>query len=344
MAKKPAKRFEIPHELDRVSPRERPARGEAREATEIRWSRKDLLGLGELSTAEIKLILDTAESFQEISTRHIKKVPALRGKVVLTFFAEASTRTKTSFSLAAQRLSADVVDFAVNASSLSKGETLLDTAKNLEKMGIDFVIVRHPSSGAPHLLARQLQSSVVNAGDGCHEHPTQALLDIFTIRERTGRIEGLTVAIVGDIARSRVARSNLWGLQKLGARVILCGPSTMVPRSFEQLGARVSYQIDEILPEVDVINMLRIQTERHSGQLIPSLREYAQLFGLNGQRLRRAKKDVLILHPGPVNRGIEITPEVADGPHSLILRQVENGLAVRMAVLYLLGGVRPETA
>ena len=304
------------------------------------WTRKHLLGLEELSAEELLRILDTAESFKEVSTRNIKKVPALRGKVVVNMFVESSTRTKTSFSLAAKRLSADVQDFSPGTSSLSKGETLKDTALNIEAMGVDFVVIRHGASGAPHLLAKVLKAGVINAGDGAHEHPTQGLLDIFTMREALGRIAGLKVAIVGDLAHSRVARSNIWGLTKLGAEVIAVGPSTLVPSSIEKLGVRVSHDLDEVLPEVDVINLLRIQLERQQANLFPSLREYARLFGMNSDRLRRAKKEVYIMHPGPINRGVEITPDVADGDRSLILRQVTNGLAVRMAVLYLLNSAR----
>lgn len=303
------------------------------------WKRKDLLGLEELSAHEINLILDTAESFKEVSTRNIKKVPVLRGKVVVTMFVEPSTRTRTSFSLAAKRLNADIVDFSASSSSLAKGETLKDTARNIEAMGVDIVVIRHWAPGAPHLLARTLKASVINAGDGVHEHPTQGLLDIFTMREKLGRIKGLKVAMVGDILHSRVARSNIWGLTKLGAEIIAVGPPTLIPEGIEELGVRVSYHLDEVLPEIDVINILRIQMERQQTNLFPSIREYARLFGINTERLKRAKKNVLIMHPGPINRGVEITPEVADSAHSVILRQVTNGLAVRMAVLYLVSGV-----
>ncbi len=304
------------------------------------WKRKDLLGLEELSAEEITLLLDTAEGFKEVSTRNIKKVPALRGKVVVNMFVESSTRTKMSFSLAAKRLSADVVEFAASTSSLSKGESLKDTARNIEAMGVDIVILRHPASGAPHLLAQTLAAGVVNAGDGTHEHPTQGLLDIFTMREAKGRIAGLKVAIVGDIAHSRVARSNVWGLVKLGADVTVVGPATLVPARIRDLGVKVSYNLDEVLPEMDVVNMLRIQLERQAANQFPSIREYARLFGLNAERMRRARPDVLVMHPGPLNRGVEITPEVADGPRSVILRQVTNGLTVRMAVLYLVEAAR----
>jgi aspartate carbamoyltransferase catalytic subunit len=306
---------------------------------EITWTRKDLLGLEELSAEEIILILDTAESFKEVSTRNIKKVPALRGKSVVTMFVEASTRTRTSFSLAAKRLNADIVDFSASTSSLSKGETLKDTARNIEAMGVDIVIIRHWAPGAPHLLAKTLKASIVNAGDGAHEHPTQGLLDIFTMRERLGRIKGLKVAVVGDILHSRVARSNIWGLTKLGAKVIAVGPPTLIPDEIKRLGVDISYNLDEVLPEVDVVNILRIQMERQQTNLFPSIREYARLFGINAERLKPAKKDILIMHPGPINRGVEITPEVADSANSVILRQVTNGLAVRMAVLYLVSGV-----
>ncbi len=306
----------------------------------MNWTRKHLLGLEELSADEIHIILDTAESFREVSTRQRKKVPTLTGQVVVMMFVEPSTRTLTSFSLAARRLSADVVSFSKSGSSFSKGETLVDTAKNIEAMGIDTIVLRHSSPGAPHLLARELGVSVINAGDGTHEHPTQGLLDIFTIRDKKQSIEGLTVAIVGDIKFSRVARSNIWGLKKLGARVIVCGPATLIPSDIEQLGVEVSYDLDSIIPECDVINILRIQLERQQSGLFPSVREYARIWGINDERLAKAKDDLLIMHPGPMNRGIEITPEVADGPHSVVLDQVTNGLAVRMAVLYLTSGVK----
>ncbi|MBU0638775.1 MAG: aspartate carbamoyltransferase catalytic subunit [Planctomycetes bacterium] len=299
------------------------------------WTRKHLLGLGELSREEILYVLDTAESFKEVSTRSVKKVPALRGRVVVNMFFEESTRTRMSFTLAAQRLSADVIDFSAKTSSTAKGESLRDTARNIEAMGVDIMVVRHPAAGAAKDLTQTVDCCVVNAGDGQHAHPTQALLDLFTIREIKKRIEGLNVAIVGDIAHSRVARSNLRGLQKLGAKVTFVGPPTLVPDSFEQLGARVAHDFDAILPEMDVISMLRIQQERISSNVLPSLREYVRLFGMNSERLTRCKPDVLIMHPGPVNRGIELAADVADGPNSSILRQVTNGLAVRMAVLFL---------
>jgi len=301
----------------------------------VNWTRRHLLGLYDLSAEEINTILDTAASFKEVSTRSIKKVPPLRGRVVANLFFEPSTRTRISFELAASRLSADVVNFEKVTSSAVKGETLKDTARNIERMGVDIVVVRHSAPGAPHRLAEVLDASVINAGDGPHEHPTQALLDIFTMREHKDRLEGLTVAIVGDIAHSRVARSNIWGLQKLGAKVILVGPSTLVPGGFRELGVEVTHSLDEVIERCDVINMLRIQLERQEGGLFPSLREYSRMFGLNRERVSKAKEDVLIMHPGPMNRGVEITPQVADGPHSVILEQVENGLAVRMAAMYL---------
>jgi aspartate carbamoyltransferase catalytic subunit len=310
------------------------------------WNRKHLLGLEDLSRDEIMAILDTAESFAEISTRSRKKVPTLQGRIVFNLFFENSTRTRTSFSLAAKRLSADTQDFAASVSSLSKGETFIDTARNIEAMGADVMVVRHPTPGAPHLLAQHVRASVINAGDGAHEHPTQGLLDVMTIRRAKGRVEGLTVGLVGDIAHSRVARSNIWALTKLGAKVILCGPPTLVPRSMERLGCEVAYHLDDIMPQCDVVNVLRIQSERQQRGLFPSVSEYSQLYGMTQERVRKAKDDLLVLAPGPINRGVELTPEVADGPHSAILDQVTNGLAVRMAVLYLLGGriePRPET-
>jgi aspartate carbamoyltransferase catalytic subunit len=299
------------------------------------WTRKHLLNLASLSRDEILHVLDTAEGFKEVSTRSVKKVPALRGRVVVTMFFEESTRTRMSFELAAQRLSADVVDFSEKMSSTQKGESLIDTARNIEAMGVDIMILRHPAAGAADHLAQAVRCCVINAGDGQHAHPTQGLLDLFTIRERKGRIEGLDVAIVGDIAHSRVARSDLQGLLKLGANVTLVGPPTLAPRTFEQLGARVTHDFDTVLPEMDVVNMLRIQKERITSSVFPSVREYIQLFGMNSDRLKRCKPDVLIMHPGPVNRGIELAADVADGPNSSILRQVTNGLAVRMAVLFL---------
>ena len=304
----------------------------------VSWTRRHLLGLEDLSRSEIESILDAAEGFVEVSQRRRKKLTALKGKVVVNLFFEPSTRTRTSFGLAAKRLSADTIDFSPSGSSLSKGETFIDTAKNIEAMGVDVMVVRHTSPGAPLLLAQNLNCGIINAGDGAHEHPTQGLLDIFTIRRARGRLDGLTVGLVGDIAHSRVARSNIHGLTKLGAHVIVCGPPTLVPESMAQLGVEISYRLEDILPRCDVINMLRIQFERQRNGLFPSIHEYARLFGMDSDRLRRAKPDILLLAPGPINRGVEITPEVADGPHSAILQQVTNGLAVRMAVLYLLCG------
>lgn len=299
------------------------------------WKQKHLLGLDELSSEEILYIFEVAESFREVSTRSIKKVPALRGKVVALLFFEDSTRTRMSFELAASRLSADTVLLTSKGSSLAKGETVFDTVRNIEAMGVDIFVIRHSQSGAPHMLAKRVSTPIINAGDGSHEHPTQALLDMFTIRQRLGRIAGLRVAIVGDIAHSRVARSNIIGLRKLGAEVIVVGPPTLVPSAITAMGCEISHSLDEILPEVDVINMLRIQFERFSSNLFPSVREYSQLYGMNAERFARCKKDVLIMHPGPINRGVELTSEVADGPNSCILQQVTNGLAIRMAVLYL---------
>ena len=308
------------------------------------WDRKHLLDIESLSAAEIMTVLDTARAFKAVGERAIKKVPALRGKTVVNLFIEPSTRTRISFELAAQRLTADVINFSAEASSLKKGETLKDTARNLEALNADIIIIRHSATGAPHFLSRFLNSCVINAGDGAHEHPTQALLDTFTIREKKGRIEGLNVTILGDILYSRVARSNIWALLKLGARVTLCGPSTLVPRVFEQMGCRVTYNVDEAIAGADIINLLRIQHERQRKTMFPSLGEYISLFGLNKKRLERTKPDVLIMHPGPINRGVEIDSEVADCARSVILDQVTNGLAVRMATLFLVnGGKGPET-
>ena len=304
-------------------------------ATPFLWTRKDLLGLDELSAQEITYLLDTAESFREVSTRSIKKVPALRGKVVALMFFEDSTRTRMSFELAASRLSADTLLFSAKGSSVAKGESTLDTVRNVEAMGVDVFVIRHSQPGAPHMVSRMVRSSIVNAGDGSHEHPTQGLLDMFTIRQRLGGIAGKRVAIVGDIAHSRVARSNILGLRKLGAEVVVVGPPTLVPSAITAMGCEISHSLDEVLGEVDVVNMLRIQFERFGGNLFPSLREYSRLYGMNARRLRRCRKDVLIMHPGPINRGVEITSDVADGPNSCILQQVTNGLAIRMAVLYL---------
>src|SRR5947209_6246472 len=304
-----------------------------------RWNRKDLLGLRELSAEEIYFILDTADAFKQVGTREIKKVPALRGKTLVNFFVEPSTRTRTSFEIAAIRLSADVINISAGSSSLTKGETLKDTAKILEANHADLIVLRHSSAGAPQFLAERLTSSIINAGDGAHEHPTQALLDLYTIREKRGKIAGLHVVIVGDILFSRVARSNIFGLLKLGARVTLVGPSTLVPHEFEKLGVEVSYKIDDALPKADVVNLLRIQHERQRREYFPGIDEYIRLFGLTKERAKLLKPDCLIMHPGPINRGVEIDSEVADGLQSVILDQVTNGLAVRMAVLYLCGGI-----
>lgn len=302
------------------------------------WNRKDLVALDDLSEQELGLILDTAKAFKGVGERSLKKVPALRGRTLVNFFVEPSTRTRTSFEVAAMRLSADVVNIAASASSLQKGETLKDTALNLQALQADMIVLRHSSAGAAQFLAERLESGVVNAGDGSHEHPTQGLLDVFTMREHAGRIEGLNVAIVGDILFSRVARSNVHALVKLGAKVTLVGPTTLVPRSLEALGVRVAHRIDEILDSTDVINLLRIQHERQRKEYFPSLGEYTALFGLTKSRAARLKPDCLVMHPGPINRGVEIDSDVADGPHSVILDQVTNGIAVRMAVLYLCGG------
>ncbi len=304
------------------------------------WHRKHLLDIESLSAEEITTVLDTAREFKAVGERAIKKVPALRGKTVVNLFVEPSTRTRISFELAAMRLSADVINFATEASSLKKGETLKDTARNLEALNADVIIIRHSATGAPHFLSRFLKGSVVNAGDGAHEHPTQALLDTFTIREHKGRIAGLNVTILGDILYSRVARSNIWALLKLGAKVTLCGPSTLVPRVFEEMGCRVTYNVDEAIADADVINLLRIQHERQRQTMFPSIGEYTALFGLTQARFARTKPDVLIMHPGPINRGVEIASEIADCARSVILEQVTNGLAVRMAVLYLINGGR----
>ncbi len=308
------------------------------------WRRRHLLGLEDLSREELEHILDTAAGFKEVSTRSIKKVPALRGKVVVNLFFEDSTRTRTSFALAASRLSADVLEFSAKTSSVSKGETLRDTARNIEAMGVDLVVVRHSAAGAPHYLTRCIEPSVVNAGDGQHEHPTQGLLDLFTIREMKGRIKGLKVAIVGDIAHSRVARSDLFGLRKFGAEVTLIGPATLLPKGFEDMGASLSCDLDEVIGRVDVVNMLRVQNERITSSVFPSLQEYSRLFGLTRERLARAKPDLLVMHPGPINRGVEMASDVADGAQSAILRQVSNGLAVRMAVLFLLNQASSKAA
>jgi aspartate carbamoyltransferase catalytic subunit len=299
------------------------------------WSRKDLLGIRELELSEIETILETAAAFKTVGSRDIKKVPALRGKTMVNFFVEPSTRTRTSFELAAFRLSADVVNILATTSSLQKGESLKDTALNLQALHADIIVLRHSSAGASKFLAERMDSSIINAGDGAHEHPTQALLDVFTIREQLGKIEGLKVAIVGDILFSRVARSELWALKKMGAEVVLVGPSTLLPRSFEEMGVEVARRIDDVLESADVISLLRIQHERQRKEYFPSLNEYVRFFGLTKARAARLKPSCLVMHPGPINRGIEIDSEIADGPQSVILEQVTNGLAVRMAVLYL---------
>ena len=310
--------------------------------SEAVWQRGDLLGVAELSRAEILHVLDTAESFVEVAARPIKKVPTLRGKTVINLFFEPSTRTSSSFEIAEKRLSADNINFSTSSSSLSKGETLLDTARNLEAMAPDLVVIRHAHPRVPHALAERLASGVINAGDGAHEHPTQALLDAFTIRRRKGRVEGLKIAIVGDVAHSRVVRSNVLCLTRLGADVTVAGPRTMMPEEPESLGARVVYSLEEAIEGADVVMMLRVQLERQARAAFPSEREYFEFFGLTAERLRRAKDDAIIMHPGPINRGIEIASEVADGPWSVILEQVTNGVAVRMAVLYLLAGARSD--
>ncbi|HTQ81059.1 MAG TPA: aspartate carbamoyltransferase catalytic subunit [Thermoanaerobaculia bacterium] len=307
--------------------------------SEPRWTRKDLLGIAELSPAEIELILTTARSFAEVGERPIKKVPTLRGKTVVNLFFESSTRTRSSFEIAEKRLSADSLNFSASGSALTKGESLIDTALNLQAMAPDLIVIRHAYPGTPHLLAKRLKAGVINAGDGAHEHPTQALLDAYTIREHKGRLEGLKVAIIGDIEHSRVVRSNLHLLTKMGARVTVAGPRTLMPVGIEKMGVAVAYTLDEAIRDADVIMMLRIQLERQGRMAFPSVKEYFQLFGLSAERLKRAKEDVIIMHPGPMNRGVEITSEVADGPYSVILEQVTHGVSVRMAVLYLLSGV-----
>ncbi len=303
------------------------------------WTRRHLLDVESLTAEEINVILDSAVMFKEATANCTQKLPVLAGRTCANLFFENSTRTRTSFSLAARRLAADTIDFSSSSSSLSKGETFIDTARNIEAMGVDAVIVRHHTPGTAQLLAQNLGCTVINAGDGPHEHPTQGLLDILTIRDRLGHFQGLTVALVGDIAHSRTARSNIWGLKKLGAHVIVCGPSTLVSRRWEELGVEVAYDLDSILPRCDVLNLLRIQFERQTTRPFPGIREYALLYAMNRERLSCAKPNILILAPGPINRGVEVTPDVADGPHSAILEQVTNGLAVRMAVLWLtLGG------
>lgn len=304
----------------------------------MRWNRKDLLGIEPLSAEEINHLLDTAFSFREISTRPIKKVPALRGKTIVNLFFEPSTRTRTSFELAGKRLSADLLNITISASSVVKGETLIDTVANLEALKIDMIIMRHSASGAPHFLASRTKASVINAGDGWHEHPTQALLDMLTIKDKLGRIEGAKVVIIGDILHSRVGRSNIWALTKLGADVSICAPRTLVPRFIDKLGVKVYWDVLEAIRDVDVIYMLRIQLERQKANYFPSIREYARLFGIDREKLKHARKNALIMHPGPINRDVELSSDVADSENSVILEQVTNGLAVRMAALYLCSG------
>jgi len=305
----------------------------------MKFEKKDILGMKDLAVDEINLILETAESFLEISTREIKKVPTLRGKSVINLFYEPSTRTRTSFEIAGKRLSADTINISASTSSVVKGETLIDTARNLEAMNPDVIVIRHSAAGAPHMLAKLLRQSIINAGDGAHEHPTQALLDMMTIKEKKGGIAGLKVAIIGDIMHSRVARSNIYGLSKMGAKVVLAGPATMLPRNIEQMGVVVHTNLEDAIVDADVVMMLRIQLERQNQSIFPSLREYSQHYCLNRTNIRLAKKDVIVMHPGPINRGVEISPDIADDPScSVILDQVNNGVAVRMALLYLLTG------
>jgi len=304
----------------------------------MNWTKKDLLGITELSKEEILFVLDTADSFKEVSQRDIKKVPTLRGKTVITLFYEPSTRTRTSFEIAAKRLSADTINISASTSSYVKGETLRDTAKNLEAMNPDVTIIRHSMPGAPHMLARIVDSSIINGGDGAHEHPTQALLDLFTMREKKGTLDGLKIVIVGDIIHSRVARSNIFALRHFDSEIVCCGPPTMIPPHIEELGVTVEYNLKKAIRNADVIMMLRIQKERGGVTYIPSIKEYSTFFGLSRDLVTNAKKNVIIMHPGPMNRGVEIMDDVADGPYSVILEQVENGVAVRMAVLYLLLG------
>jgi len=307
---------------------------------DLAWNKKDLLGLEYLSKEEIEFILDTAESFKEVTTREIKKVPALRGKTVVNLFYEPSTRTRVSFELAAKRLSADVINIASETSSIKKGETLIDTGRNIEALKADIIVMRHNFSGAANMLAKHVNISVVNAGDGWHEHPTQALLDLFTLKEKMGGLEGVKVSIVGDIAHSRVARSNIWGLTKLGAQVTVCAPKMLIPPGIEDMGARVTSDIDEALRDADAVNVLRMQFERDELSAFPQQMEYFKKFGITAERLSKAKKELIVMHPGPINRGIEMSSEVADSPQSVILEQVTNGIAVRMAVLFLVSQAR----
>ena len=304
----------------------------------MEWTKKDLLSLYDLSREEIVHILDTAEEFKKVSQRNVKKVPALRGKTVVNLFVEPSTRTRLSFELAEKRLSADVINVQADASSLREGESLLDTVHNIRALQVDIVVIRHSATGAPNFLARELDCSIVNAGDGAHSHPTQALLDLFTIREKKGHIEGLNVTILGDILHSRVARSNIWGLLKLGANVTIAGPATLVPREFEKIGVRVCHDLKSAVEGADVVNLLRIQHERQRTEFFPSVGEYAKFYGINPDSMKYISPDALIMHPGPINRGVELDSAIADGPQSVILEQVTNGLAVRMAVLFLVAG------
>lgn len=307
------------------------------------WTKKDLIGLEYLSKEEIEHILYTAASFKEVTTRQIKKVPALRGKTVVNLFYEPSTRTRISFELAAKRLSADVINVSVESSSVRKGETLIDTGKNIEALKIDIIVVRHDCSGAPNILARSVKASVVNAGDGWHEHPTQALLDMLTLKSKLGRIEGLNVSIIGDIAHSRVARSNIWGLTKLGAKVTVCAPKMLIPEGIEKMGVKVTHDLDEAITQADAINVLRMQLERDTSGAFPTKIDFFKQYGISEDRLKKCKKDIVVMHPGPINRGVEMSSSVADGQNSVILEQVTNGIAVRMAVLYLVAHARlPE--
>ncbi len=309
---------------------------------QIIWTKKDLLGLEYLTKEEIELILESSKSFKEVLARPLRKVPTLRGKTVVNLFYEPSTRTRTSFELAAKRLSADVINIVRESSSIQKGETLIDTGRNLEALKIDIIVVRHNSSGAPLMLSRSVDISIVNAGDGWHEHPTQALLDMFTLKEKLGRIEGLNVSIIGDIAHSRVARSNIWGLTKLGANVTVCAPEKLIPQGIEKLGVRVTTDVDEAIRDADAINVLRMQLERDDNAAFPSRMGYFKAFGVTEERLRNAKENIVVMHPGPINRGVEMSAEVADGANSVILEQVTNGIAVRMAVLYLVAHAKTK--
>lgn len=304
----------------------------------MKWKRKDLLGLEELSRQEIEFILETACTFKEVSNRSVKKVPALRGKTVVNLFFEPSTRTKTSFELAAKRLSADVLNFEVATSSVSKGETMVDTARNIEAMKVDCFIVRHSISGAPYLISRRVKAAVINAGDGCHEHPTQSLLDLFTVQEKLHRIKGINISIIGDVYHSRVARSNIWGFSKLGARVTVCGPPSLIPKEVANMGAHITYRLQQAIKEADVVYLLRLQKERQKENFLPSFQEYSNLYGFKNSL--NTRPGFVLMHPGPMNRGVEIKSEVAEKDNSLILEQVTNGIAIRMAVLYLTMGIR----